>query len=316
MVRSYIYVVGILAEQHSRHFVVQYFLGTLPWLIKSCFDLRPDRTNLDFWMLLLVTAEPKMQQRTPSTAPASPDSPTPSGMQNAIAASTVAQEAELGTNSVCLSKEDITQALISAAESGDLERLCVHDRAVLHGARDERGMTPLLAAVRQGTANTVFHLVTRLGDDRVFANQRTVSGMTCLHLAAERRATVAEADSSADMLNFLFESFWGKEGFPAVDTRDKQGCSALHVACTYGDAEAAKCLLRHGADPTAATENKSTPLHWAAGRGHSKVSLGESIVLTFLYLVGELEVDTPTVREVHCCCFCIVCVLYVFNFSC
>lgn len=221
-----------------------------------------------------MVSEHNAEKRFPLTALVSPDtliSPvnwylTTVGMSD--------QATEMMIDPDCVSQTDYsTQAVIRAAESGDLNLLDdAHDKHLLLSARDERGMTPLLAAVWRGSSSTVSYLATLYGDDCAFTDQRTVAEMTCLHLAAERRATRAQGgDSSVNMLACLLESFGSRQGFPSIDERDKQGCSALHVACMFGDVEAARWLLKHRADPAAVMEDRSTPLHWAAAGGHAKV---------------------------------------------
>lgn len=225
-----------------------------------------------------MVSEHNAEKRFPLTAPVSPDSSSSPVNRSLTTVDMSDQATEMMIDSDCVSQTDYdysTQAVIRAAESGDLKLLDdAHDKRLLLSARDERGMTPLLAAVWRGSSSTVSHLATLLGDGYVFTDQRTVAGMTCLHLAAERRATSTQGgDSSVNMLTCLLESFGSRKGFPSIDERDKQGCSALHVACMFGDVEAARWLLRHGADPAATMDDRSMPLHWAAAGGHAKVSL-------------------------------------------
>jgi ankyrin repeat protein len=52
-----------------------------------------------------------------------------------------------------------------------------------------------------------------------------------------------------------------------IDMKDSKGHTALHLACGYGEIEAIKTLLEHGASVTCCDKDKNTPLHYAAGYG-------------------------------------------------
>ena len=52
-----------------------------------------------------------------------------------------------------------------------------------------------------------------------------------------------------------------------VNSRDKQGSTALHIAATYDNTAIVKVLLEHGADFTLEDKQSQTPLHRAAQEG-------------------------------------------------
>lgn len=52
---------------------------------------------------------------------------------------------------------------------------------------------------------------------------------------------------------------------------DHQHARCASQACMHGNIDAASQLLRRGADVGAKNERGSTPLHWAASRGHTQV---------------------------------------------
>ena len=56
-----------------------------------------------------------------------------------------------------------------------------------------------------------------------------------------------------------------------MEERDKDGCTALHIAAMEGDHGAVSDLLSNGADPNAQNGNGYTPLHKGAGEGHAEV---------------------------------------------
>lgn len=179
-----------------------------------------------------------MAEAEATAAPGSPRMPAPT---NELAPSTV----------------------LHAAISGQLELLDEIGSEGLAGIRGEDGMTPLLAAVHQGSPATVLHLVQSLQAD-LSSTLEGASGLTCLHLAAERL-------DRGTMLEVLLGQLKDREGMPDANVGDRQKFTPLHLACIVGNLEGARCLLHHGADPGPRNDRGSTPLHWACSRGHTKV---------------------------------------------
>eukprot|EP00752_Nemacystus_decipiens_P004196 g3835.t1 len=130
--------------------------------------------------------------------------------------------------------------------------------------KDEEGLTPFLLAVRTGTPENVARLVEMHGDGVL--GECTNNGRTCLHLAAER-----EDNSAVAVVRLLLDGHAGRPELPHVDARDTQSFTPLHVACMLGNVKAARELLRWGAAVGATNERGSSPLHWAASRGHIQV---------------------------------------------
>lgn len=56
-----------------------------------------------------------------------------------------------------------------------------------------------------------------------------------------------------------------------VDERDSEDNTPLHCACFNGRAEAALCLLQHGADPNARNTSGWTPVHFAVLKGSPEI---------------------------------------------
>ncbi|HKW24227.1 MAG TPA: ankyrin repeat domain-containing protein [Terriglobales bacterium] len=151
----------------------------------------------------------------------------------------------------------------------------------------------LFAAMRLGSESIVRQLVLR---DALVAHSRDESGVSailhCLY------------DWDLSMLEVLLASSPGLDIFEAAALGKTErveallncmpelarswsadGVTALHLACFYGQEEAAQRLLEAGADPSAhsANEQGSTPLHEAAGCGHTDIVL--------LLLAHGAEVD-------------------------
>ncbi|MFG0287232.1 MAG: ankyrin repeat domain-containing protein [Rhodopirellula sp. JB044] len=57
-----------------------------------------------------------------------------------------------------------------------------------------------------------------------------------------------------------------------VDSKDKQGRTVLHEACTHGDTQTVRLLLKYGADVTVLDENGQTPADRAAAHNQSAVT--------------------------------------------
>jgi ankyrin repeat protein len=139
----------------------------------------------------------------------------------------------------------------------------------------------LFAAMRLGSESIVRQLVLR---DALVAHSRDESGVSailhCLY------------DWDLSMMEILLASSPGLDIFEAAAlgkterveallscmpelarTWSADGVTALHLACFYGQEEAAQRLLEGGADPSAHSRNEqgSTPLHEAASCGHTDI---------------------------------------------
>lgn len=133
--------------------------------------------------------------------------------------------------------------LVAAIEAGDEERvreLIATDPDVLD-ARDERGLSPVLAAKYVGQ-DAIAELLAAAGTVDVFG---------------------AAATGRSDELRVILKVQPG-----AVALRSPDGFTALHYAAFFADGPTVGMLLEAGADPAAVADNpmRVQPLHSAAAR--------------------------------------------------
>jgi len=115
----------------------------------------------------------------------------------------------------------------------------------------ERGATPLMFATEHGYVTTLYKLIEKGANVNITDNH----GMTPLMYAAERgHLTTVQALLSA----------------PGIDMNAKSliGTTALHMAANYGKDEVVKALINKGATVNITDNHGTTPLMYAAIRGH------------------------------------------------
>ena len=69
----------------------------------------------------------------------------------------------------------------------------------------------------------------------------------------------------------VLKGFIAADAGSATTVLAKNGMTPLHYAAHLDRVEAARLLLKAGADPNAAAKDLTTPLHWAAGANSADV---------------------------------------------
>ena len=142
-----------------------------------------------------------------------------------------------------------SHGILDAAETGSLiEVRTLLDWGVPTDARDESGMTPLMAAVTHGHEAVVGLLLAR-GADVNAANDR---GVTPLMLAANNDRTA------------LLQTLLSRGA--QVNARNRDGWTALTYAAWKGHANMVRRLLAEGGNPSIRDRRGWTPLQYAAWR--------------------------------------------------
>ena len=211
---------------------------------------------------------------------------------------------------------EMATELFTAIRGGDattVERLLERDRGLVD-ARDENGLSPILAALYHGhndiakailgrrpnlnvfeaaAAGDVARVRELVGGDPARANGVAPDGYSALGLAAffKRR----------DVVRYLLES--GADPRPASRNG---GFTPLHsaVATDAGaaDVEIVRMLLDKGADPNARSQSGSTPLHtvaFTADRASLDLLLRHGADRTIKNNDGNTALDIATERGSH-----------------
>lgn len=134
-----------------------------------------------------------------------------------------------------------TEVLLAALEAGDLDSVqsILDDEPFLVNDRDERGSTPLQAAVGKNDMPMVRFLLSRGAE----VNAHDMHGFSVLHLV-----------QSAEMAELLLQE--GAE----LDRPNNYGLTPLHIAVVDGLEGVVSCLLRSGARFDVRDRKGFTPL--------------------------------------------------------
>ena len=119
---------------------------------------------------------------------------------------------------------------------------------------DNKCMTPLAYAAKEGKLSCVLHLLQFRADCEVANND----GSLPLHHAS--------LNNHAEIVKVLLSNETGSSA--DVNASDKEGCRALHLACASGSYDAAAILIENKADKNALDRECRTPLWYACNGGH------------------------------------------------
>ena len=147
-------------------------------------------------------------------------------------------------------QESAAAAFFEAIRKGndlDIDTALAANEGLLH-ARDEAGLSPVLAAAYAGRSKLAMRLAALAAG--------TPDGLDFFDAAAVGNVTVVRTLLTADRAS--------------VDDRGPDGYTALHLAAYFAQLEVARLLLGRGADPNAVTLNgaRVTPLHSAVAAKH------------------------------------------------
>lgn len=151
-------------------------------------------------------------------------------------------------------QEPDPQAMLDAAETGDLALLDKLLEVTPADQRDQCFWTPLMKAALNGHAQ----VVARLLEAGVDVNATDKGGYSALMLAA--------SNNHAEIVAFL-----AANGANINQVELTNGWTALLWAAKQGHAETVAFLLQQGADITAADSDGATALSWAEENGHTQV---------------------------------------------
>jgi ankyrin repeat protein len=124
---------------------------------------------------------------------------------------------------------------------------------------DEKGFSPLAAAVFSGSSATVIVLLHAGADP----NLKIVDHGSVLHLTARLGST--------DVISLLVSAG------ARLEIRDSEERTPLHEAAKWGHSKALNELLKAGADANARDSHGDTPLHYAAGEQWPRVGEEERL---------------------------------------
>jgi len=157
---------------------------------------------------------------------------------------------------MAMTQEKLNEALLEAAEKGDLEKVCGF---VAEGAPIDvigfAGFQPLHVAAQNGCLSVVEFLLFQ--GAVIGSRNRKDGGMQALHYAAQ--------EGHLSVVELLLSSG------ARIDSGDEVGVQALHYASSGGHLSVVESLFEKGARLEAPDKSGARPLHWAAMRGNLSV---------------------------------------------
>lgn len=152
---------------------------------------------------------------------------------------------------------NLDRQLLAAASDGDLNlvKSSLENGAFIESVDFDEDLTPLGLSIRHGYYDCAKFLIENGADIH-----RKTEGMRwgLLHFAVER--------NNPKLITLLID-----HGIDA-NTGNYQNRTALHVAAYLGYLDCVDCLILHGANPCAETNNKLTPFRLAMEEGREDVA--------------------------------------------
>jgi len=153
--------------------------------------------------------------------------------------------------------KEVSKEITECARDGDIEGVkSLIEKGAGVNAQDQKSMTPLLYAAREGHTEVAELLISEGAD--VAAVESASAYLTALHFCAVR--------GHRDTADLLISK--GAD----VDAENLSGNTPLHLAAYYGHRDVAELLIVKGADidkyNTASVPGGRTPLHTASEAGH------------------------------------------------
>ncbi len=147
--------------------------------------------------------------------------------------------------------------------------------SIRFGVRNERGITPLLAACEQGSLACATFLIDEVGVDveetdkdgkTALIHSAMHGNLSCVQLLLARGAAVEHADDDGDTA-LIWAAWQGQRECveyllvhqgAQINHQDRSGLTALMQAVRWSHAACVRTLLDHGADATLTSANGST----------------------------------------------------------
>jgi len=151
--------------------------------------------------------------------------------------------------------ERFKQLLLDAARNGDVEAIAACAKSGLDlNVRTEAGDTPLILAVYHGQTAAVDELLKHPSLDINATGRMSFTALASATFRGDLAAIQKLVDHGAAI-----------EGTPGAQT-------PLMAAAMFGQTEAAKLLVKLGADPLKSLENGQNAIELAAGQGNAELA--------------------------------------------
>jgi ankyrin repeat protein len=184
--------------------------------------------------------------------------------------------------------KDLTPLHVAASrEQAEVVRLLLDYGADVHGPTEKGEWTPIVYAAYRGHLDAIKALVENGagitegdGNPIHYAGQRKHKSI-CRYLVEHGAIDDLVKPTDTDVLQ-LFRASYSYDSEAAeeilarrpklVNTKDRNGRTPLHEACTHGDTRTVRVLLKHGADQTILDNFKQSPVDRASNHRQHAVT--------------------------------------------